>query len=141
MGLLRRGLTEAETHPGETARLVQAQEATRKKKEALLDAFLAGDVTREEMQAMKGHYDAQLADLHRQLQDQTDAREGGEAKLSQAERYVGSLLAGEEESDALWRCMLEGITLFPGGRGEIRLRGMGQSVEFRLVGRGKEREG
>jgi DNA invertase Pin-like site-specific DNA recombinase len=141
MALLRRGLTEEGTNPGETARLAQAQEATRKKKEALLDAFLAGDVTREEMQAMKGRYDAQLADLRHRLQAQRDARAGGEAKLSQAEKYVGSLLAGEEESDALWRCLLEGITLFPGGRGEIRLRGMGQCVEFRLVGLGKEREG
>ena len=87
------------------------------KKEALLDHFLTGTISKEELQVMKLRYERELFVLREQLQ-----RPRSSVHARQIEQTVSALLDDKIESDLLCRMLLEEITVYPDRRMALRLK-------------------
>lgn len=84
---------------GDSGNAVQLQgeiERVEKKREAVLDCYFSGDITKEDMQTMKARYDDQLENLRRRLRD-AQATDTGDADAlrKQIREAVVQLLHGE----------------------------------------------
>lgn len=94
-----------------------------KKKEDMLDAFFADDISKSEMQSLKERYEKQLADLRERLNcvrnDIKDQPVPDEIRIELAE-----ILNGEHHSDTLIRNLVERVTVFKDRHTEIRLAGL-----------------
>lgn len=103
------------------------------KKEAVLDAWLAGEIEKNEMQQMKLRYDTALKDLHGQINSvkyktSTDC-ENKELNGIIADE-IRSLLYDAENSGVLAECLLAQLTVFRDRHLELRLKGL--DMVFRL---------
>lgn len=114
-------------------RLGFEMEKLRGKKEKVMDAYLDGAFSKEEMQAMKDRYDIQLADLAQRLtvveekqRTGTDTRQLKQ-KLSSK---LNALLSGEAESEILYKTILYQITVFQDRHIELTLAGLPQVYVF-----------
>lgn len=114
-------------------RLDFEMEKLRGKKEKLMDAYLDGAFSKEEMQAMKDRYDIQLADLAQRLtmakkkqRTGTDTRQLKQ-KLSSK---LTAILSGEAESEILYKTILDKIAVFKDRHMELRFHGLEQVFQF-----------
>ena len=94
------------------------------KKETALDAYCAGDLTREELQTLKDGYDRQLCALRRRLES-PDPR----IRESHIRQVVTDALT--RGSEPVYRAILESLTVFPDRHMELRLKGLPQVFCFR----------
>lgn len=106
-------------------------ERIQRKKELLLDRFLDGDISGEDMQAMNRKYDALLeehrAHLRRLEETGPDLRDNG-ADLRQ---QILALLNGNAESEAFFKHLLEQLTVFKDRHLELRLKHLPTVFRFR----------
>ena len=106
-------------------------ERIQRKKELLLDRFLDGDISGEDMQAMNRKYDALLeehrAHLCRLEKTGPDLREN-EADLRQ---QILALLNGNAESEAFFKHLLEQLTVLKDRHLELRLKHLPTVFRFR----------
>ena len=114
--------TVLEQLPSDSENLSRRMDALRHKKEAALDAYCAGDMSREELHALKSSYDRRITELEGRIA----ARSISESRLRQA---VGDLLT--QGSEPLYRAVLEGLTVYPDRHMELRLKGMPHVFCFR----------
>lgn len=95
-----------------------------KKKEEVLDAFFAKDITKEEMRLMNERYDSQLNGLHERL-DAVKARgqlsyetEGLEGDVRD---HVSKIVSCQTDSEAFYKNLLDQMVVHKEGRVEVKL--------------------
>ena len=119
--MMARSILNRTMEGGDPVRLRRRREALLRKREAALDAFCAGDLTREELHRRKADYDRQVFELDqriRQCQAQPALRP-----------LVDKIL--REGSEPLYRSILESLTVFPDRHMELRLKGLPNIFCFR----------
>ncbi len=104
-----------------TEKLRRRREVLLRKKEAALDAYCAGDLTREELRRRKDDYDCQIIKLDQRISKRQEQPELGS--------LVGEIL--REGSEMLYRSILESLTVFPDRHMELRLKGLPHIFCFR----------
>lgn len=107
---------------------------TRQKKERVLDAFFAGDISREDMQAMKERYDRELAELRKRQEASARVPPVHASRPLEEElrQEISALLSGDLASDIFYQTILERITVFRDGRMELKFNHIPHV--FRFIG-------
>lgn len=94
------------------------------KKEAVLDHYFSGEISKNDMQAMKKRYEDQIKSYQRQL-EKTEAQQGniGDTLLLKQEiqAEISALLDYRAESEMLSKSLLKDLTVFPDKHLELRL--------------------
>ena len=88
------------------------------KKEAMLDSFFSGTISREEMTAMKEHYDRRLTTIQLRLNEALDKT----PDASELFHLLKSILNGERESTVFCKTILESITVYKDRHMDLRLK-------------------
>ena len=108
-------------------RLQEEQARTVEKKQTALDAFLSGTLSREDMELMNRAYDYRIAQLTQELStvgtQETSSHEDGSGERELAAKAAG-ILSGETAPPSFYGTLLEGITVLPHRRLEVRLQGL-----------------
>jgi hypothetical protein len=108
-------------------------ERVQRKKEAVMDSYFSGEITKEDMQAMNRKYDGQMEALRRQKQEAERRQyENRDAKALRAaiQREVSDILSGEIESEVFCKTMLDSLTVFKDRHMELRLNLLPQVFQF-----------
>ena len=103
---------------GETARLEQLHRRLMRKKEALVDAYLSGELTPPEFSETRQRLDRELETAREKLRRAETCRSCAADLTHRAEALL------REGNDALLRHLLQEMTLFPDGALQLRLRGL-----------------
>lgn len=95
------------------------------KKEAVLDHYFSGDISKNDMQAMKKRYEDQIKSYQGRL-EKTEAQQGniGDTLLLKQEiqAEISALLDYRTESEMLSKSLLKDLTVFPDKHLELRLK-------------------
>lgn len=114
-------------------RLRDEIDRTRQKKEAVLDSYFSGDITKADMQSMKQRYEQQLQTLHERLvraeERQKASKDTQQLKIA-IRSEVASILNGETESEVFCKIMLDSLTVFKDRHMELRLNHLPQVFQF-----------
>ena len=110
--------------------LLHEMERIQEKKEKLLDSFLEGDISRDDMQAMNRRYDAQLASLRERLENLEEGKRTPQEIRAGIQKELAGLLSGEIESEAFYKHLLDGLTVYQDRHLELRLRHLPQVFLF-----------
>lgn len=108
-------------------------ERTEQKKEAVLDSYFSGDITKEDMQVMKQKYEGQLDTLHGRLakaEERQRTNRNTRQLKTDIQSDVADLLSCETESEVLYKIILESLTVFKDRRMELRLNHLPQVFQF-----------
>lgn len=108
-------------------RIQRQLDAAVRRKEACLDAFCSGDITREEMQTLKTKYEDRIAELTRQLQA-PDPSVGPDAHT--VRNAIAALLRAETECDAFYTHLLGQLTVRKDRCLELRLKDLPHVFHF-----------
>lgn len=100
-----------------------------RKKEAMMDSYFAGEITRPEMLAMKQKYDSRIEAIQQTLL-RTPSSEGPGSQEQEIRRFISGLLSGEGDSDVFFKSILESLTVFRNRRMELRLNHLDQVFVF-----------
>lgn len=132
--LALKALAEGEQATAENQRqLAAALDHLQEKKEAVLDSYFSGEITREEMQVMNRKYEAQREDLLRRQQEaeqRKKAHEDSAVLRSSLEARIARILNLETESQAFYKSLVESITVFQDRHLELRLQELPQVFLF-----------
>jgi hypothetical protein len=124
--LALKALAEGEQATAENPRqLAAALDHLQGKKEAVLDSYFSGEITREEMQIMNRKYEAQWEDLLRRQRDAEQRKkvhEDSAVLRSSLEARIARILNLETESQAFCKSLVESITVFKDRHLELRLQ-------------------
>lgn len=94
------------------------------KKEAVLDHYFSGDISKNDMQAMKKRYEDQIKS-HRERLEKAEAQQenDGDTVLLKQEiqAEISALLDYRVESEVLSKTLLKDLTVFPDKHLELRL--------------------
>lgn len=107
----------------------------KQKKEAVMDSFFDGDITKEDMQTMNQRYENRLASLQERLTRTELAlqEERDTASLNSAlQNQIRSILCGETESTVFVKTILRDLTVFQDRHMELRLNHLPHV--FRFIG-------
>lgn len=103
------------------------------KKEAVMDSYFSGEITKMDMQTMNRKYEEQLASLYQRLQSaihhQQDCPEP-RTLYSEIALEVTAILCGETESEVFFKTMLDHLTVFKDRHMELRLNHLPQVFRF-----------
>lgn len=100
-----------------------------RKKEAGLDHFLAGDITKAELLAIRQRYEARAQALQARLQQaEARAEQGSMREAIRAE--VTAILRGEIESEVFFKTLLDSLIVCKDRRLELRLQDLSQVFHF-----------
>lgn len=120
------------TEPGgqqkpEQLRLEQIQ----RKREAVMDSYFSGEITKEDMQAMNRRYEAQRKALQLGLEE-AEQKEGLDSAALEAviRKEVAGILSGEIESEVFCKSITESLTVYRDRHMELRLRHLPQIFDF-----------
>lgn len=103
------------------------------KKESAMDSCFSGDISKEDMQAMKRRYETQEKSLRERLEKAEERlRQGrGTAQLKKAIRdEVTALLNCETESEVFSKILIESLTVFKNRQIKLRLNHLPQVFCF-----------
>ena len=103
------------------------------KKEAVLDSYFSGDISKEDMLAMKKRYESQSESLKRRLEKAEEQKllgNGAESLRKAIQSEVTSLLCFDRESEILCKTLLDHLTVFPDRHMELRLNDLPQVFQF-----------
>lgn len=108
-------------------------ERIQRKKEAVMDSYFSGDITKEDMLAMKKRYEDQSSVLQKRLEQAAERKRCGNElqkirKTIQSE--VAALLHFDIESEVLCKTVLDHLTVFPDRHMELRLNDLPQVFRF-----------
>ena len=124
----------------EKRRLKEGIERIGQRKQAVLEAFFAGDISREDMLTMCRLYEARQEQMSGHLRRLAETDESRDERIDTVCREAAALLDAREACDAVMRYTVERITVFGDGRTEIRLREVGEAFFFgedgeRIIGK------
>jgi len=104
---------EQESAKLQTSLKRQWQQIQRKKQTAL-DSYFSGEITKEEMQTMKDHYDLQLRDLETRMDTiKPKTEEDTEQTTAAIKNILAAILNGNAICDAFFRNLIESILVRP----------------------------
>lgn len=104
-----------------------------KKKEAILDGFASGDISREELQHMKAMYDERLIPLKEKLLTcSTENKMTRDQILSELEKHIRPIVNCERIAEALFKALPEKIVIQKDGSFQIKLKHIPQIWHFQL---------
>ena len=89
-----------------------------------------GDISRDDMQAMNRRYDAQLASLRERLENMEEGKRTPQEIRAGIQKELAGLLGGEIESEAFYKHLLDGLTVYQDRHLELRLRYLPQVFLF-----------
>ena len=98
-----------------------------KKKEAVMDSYFSGEITKDDMQAMNRKYDGKIEELRQRQKDaKLRSQENRDSKTLRAaiRSEVSGVLNGEIESEVFCKTMLDNLTVFKDRHMELRLDGL-----------------
>lgn len=115
------------------------RERLQKKQEAALDAFLAGIMTREELERMQIKYRAELETLSGKIEQAERRQENAQAARADFDALIESLTKQAITSPEVWRELIEKITVHD-DRLTIKLYAVPQAFALRYTtsGRGEK---
>lgn len=129
-------IREGESESADTEDQLQYQmDQLTKKKEAVLDAFFSQTVTKEEMRLMNERYDQELATLDQRMQAVREKQKLSYDASSLADdvrQKVKAIVCGETDSEVFYKNILDHMTVYRGGRVELRLNLLPQKWVFVL---------
>lgn len=114
-------------------RLAYELERLGQKRGAALDRYMAGDITREDMLALKQRYEAQAAALELRLRQAEARQQQGHTARQRKEALwaeLAAILDGRTESEVFSKTLLHSLTVFPDRRLELRLNDLPQVFHF-----------
>ncbi|MDO5399817.1 MAG: recombinase family protein [Eubacteriales bacterium] len=117
------------TAPDSPQRLNNEIEKWTNKKITALDSFLDGNLTKEELNLMKGKYDEEIAALQTRLAT-AEARQRAVSNPPQLREKIRALLSGEAESEPLYKSILDHISVFHDRHLELRFQGLPHVFQF-----------
>lgn len=120
-------LAGAAGSPGET--MEKQLEQLRRKKEAMMDSYFAGELSRQEMLSMKARYDARTEVLTQRLTEAWE-RIRADSDPGKMHRQIIALLEGTEESDLFFRQITEHLTVYKNRRVEVKLQHLPYAYTF-----------
>ena len=95
-----------------------------RKKEAVLDHYISGDILKEDMEAMKSRYENQIKSYGEQL-EKAQAQQGDADDTvllkQKIQAEISALLDYQVESEMLSKTLLKDLTVFPDKHLELRL--------------------
>ena len=110
----------------------QIQQIT-KKKEAIIDAFVSGDLTKEELQHMKALYDERLKPLNERLQACKKAKKPTQAQIqADIQKQIKSIVTCKRVAEPFYKALLEKIVIQKDGTFQIALNYLPQTWHFEL---------
>ena len=104
-----------------------------KKKEAVLDSYFSGEISKDDMVSMNRKYETQLEDLRRQQKEAEDLRREKKDLSSLRETIeseVNAILAMETVSEVFCKTLAESLTVFKDRHIELRLNWLPQIFQF-----------
>ncbi|MDY5612135.1 recombinase family protein [Dysosmobacter sp.] len=129
-------IREGETESADTEDQLQYQiDQLTKKKEAVLDAFFSQTVTKEEMRLMNERYDQELAALDQRMQAVREKQKlcyDARSLADDVRQKVKAIVCGETDSEVFYKNILDHMTVYRGGRVELRLNLLPQKWVFVL---------
>jgi hypothetical protein len=108
-------------------------ERVQEKRKAVLDSYFSGDITKDDMQEMKQHYDRQIhAMLERLKKSEALAMEGNDvSQLRETlQTEISLILSGKKDSDVFSKTLLDSMTVFEDRHIELRLKELSQVFYF-----------
>ena len=102
-----------------------------KKKEAALDAFFSGSITKNEMELMKERYDKGLTELHIRLGEAKTRREVTAGNPDRIGKQVTQIIRGELESEVVCKQILKRMVVYPARRIDVSLNYLPETWIFR----------
>lgn len=124
------GRREIRDDPGQLCCEIQR---TQQKKEAVMDSYFAGEISREDMQAMKARYEQQMAELSRRMEEAERRKEENQDTAALRERIrreVSGILSGDIPSEVFGKTILDSLTVFKDRHMELRLKGLPHVFHF-----------
>ena len=106
---------------------------TQQKKEAVMDSYFAGEISREDMQAMKARYEQQITELSRRVDEAERRKEENQDTAALRERICGEvtgILSGDSPSEVFGKNILDSLTVFKDRHMELRLKGLPHVFHF-----------
>ena len=104
-----------------------------RKKEAMMDSYFAGHITKEEMLSMKGKYAEQIALLHTRItraeQRKQENRDVEALKKALSEK-IHAILMIETESMVFCKAMVKNLTVYADRHMELRLNHLDQVFSY-----------
>jgi len=124
----------ASDDPMDDAQKLQKQiQQIMKKKEATIDAFVSGAITREELQHMKSLYDERLAPLNERLQACKKAKKPTLAQIqSDIQKQIKSIVTCRRAAEPYYKALLEKVIIQKDGTFQISLNHIPQVWHFEL---------
>ena len=117
--------------------LHQEQTTIVEKKKKVLDAFFAGQISREDMRLMNGIYDSRLAAIRQDLvilQGEIDAISiSNNQKLKEVEDCLISIVCRGDAPDRFYLSLLDRMTVYPDKKVELTLRSLPLCWTYRLL--------
>ena len=104
-------------------------ERVQRKKEAAMDSYFSGEITKGDMLTMHQKYDGQLEELRlRRQEEELRSREKWDHAAIRSE--VSGILTGDIESEVFAKTMVDRLTVFKDRRVELRLNHLPQIYHF-----------
>lgn len=116
-----------ESDPLDMKRLQRESQMLSTKKEAVLDSYFSGDISKEEMQTMLQRYKIQAEHITDQMKSIIDYTQHTRRELC---KIAASILQFDMVSQAFCKEILEEITVFGDRHVELRLKGLGHVFKF-----------
>ena len=127
-------ILEGETGSGDDPQRLQIEiNRVQQKKEAVMDSYFSGEISKEDMQTMNRKYDRQMEELHQRWKDvELRQKEKRDAKTlrSTIQTEVADILNGKIESEVFYKSMLNSLTVFKDRHMELRLNLLSQLFRF-----------
>jgi ElaB/YqjD/DUF883 family membrane-anchored ribosome-binding protein len=114
-------------------RLQQELDRVQQKKAAMMDAYFSGEITKEDMQAMKERYVRQLSDLRNRLKKakiQKENKQDPAGLRIKIQSEILAILRGESESEVFYKTLLHSLTVYKDCHMELRLNRLPQVFYF-----------
>lgn len=99
------------------------------KKATMLDAYFEKEITKQEMTAMKAKYDEQLRRLQLRM-EQAQLRTPAANDADKIRLTLEAVLAGETESEGLYKKLVEQLTVYRDRHMELKLNHLPQIFRF-----------
>ena len=127
-------LLESETGSSDNPQRLQNEiNRVQQKKEAVMDSYFSGEISKEDMQTMNRKYNRQMEELHLRWKDvELRQKENRDTKTLQStiQSEVTDILNGKIESEVFYKSMLNSLTVFKDRHMELRLNLLSQLFRF-----------
>ena len=127
-------ILEGETGSSDNPQRLQNEiNRVQQKKEAVMDSYFSGEISKEDMQSMNRKYDRQMEELHQRWKDvELRQKENRDTKTlrSTIQSEVMDILSGKIESEVFYKSMLNSLTVFKDRHMELRLNLLSQLFRF-----------